>query len=64
MHPATLPIGLLLATFASVTAAPVQMQVQPVPQASDQDELDRYRTQLANMSPRAPQTPADGAIAA
>ncbi len=64
MHPATLPIGLLLATFASVTAAPVQMQVQPVPQAADQDQLDRYRTQMANMSPRAPQNPADGAIAA
>jgi soluble lytic murein transglycosylase len=65
MHPATLPIGLLLATFAGVSAAPLQMQVQPVPQApADQDQLDRYRTQMANMSPRAPQTPADGAIAA
>lgn len=41
------------------------MQVQPVPQAPvNQDQLDRYRTQMANMSPRAPQTPADGAIAA
>ena len=64
MHPATLPIGLLLATFASVTAAPVQMQVQPLPRTADQDQLDRYRTQMANMSPRAPQSPADGAIAA
>ncbi|GAA0663491.1 soluble lytic murein transglycosylase [Sphingomonas insulae] len=64
MHPATLPIGLLLATFAGVTAAPLQMQIQPVPQAADQDQLDRYRTQMANMSPRAPQNPADGAIAA
>ena len=65
MHPATLPIGLLLATFAGISAAPLQMQVQPVPQAPvDQDQLDRYRTQMANMSPRAPQTPADGAIAA
>ncbi len=65
MHPATLPIGLLLATFAGVSAAPLQMQVQPVPQTpADQDQLDRYRTQMANMSPRAPQNPADGAIAA
>ena len=68
MHPATLPIGLLLATVAGVTAAPLQMQVQPVPPAANpaanQDQLDRYRTQMANMSPRAPQTPADGAIAA
>ncbi len=63
MHPATLPIGLLLATFAGVTAAPLQLQVQPVAQ-SGQDPLDRYRTQMANMSPRAPQSPADGAIAA
>jgi soluble lytic murein transglycosylase len=29
-----------------------------------QDQLDQYRTQMANMSPQSPATPADGAIAA
>jgi len=60
MHPASLPIGILLATLAGVTAAPIQQ----LPAAGNADQLDRYRTQMANMSPRAPQSPADGAIAA
>jgi soluble lytic murein transglycosylase len=62
MHAATLPISLLLATLAGVTTAPVQQQPQPGNQP--QDAFDRYRTQMANMSPVAPQSPADGAIAA
>jgi soluble lytic murein transglycosylase len=62
MHAATLPISLLLATLAGVTTAPVQQQPQPGNQP--QDAFDRYRTQMANMSPVAPQGPADGAIAA
>jgi soluble lytic murein transglycosylase len=59
-----LPIGLLLATFAGVSAAPLQLQMPPAAPAANQDQLDRYRTQMANMSPQAPQNPADGAIAA
>jgi soluble lytic murein transglycosylase len=64
MHPATLPIGLLLATFAGVSAAPLQQQFPSSNQPASADQLDRYRTQMANMSPQAPQNPADGAIAA
>ncbi|MCU6452673.1 lytic transglycosylase domain-containing protein [Sphingomonas sp. A2-49] len=64
MHPATLPIGLLLATFAGVTAAPLQTITQPATPAATGDAFDRYRTQMANMSPQAPQNPQDGAIAA
>ncbi|MCP3736345.1 transglycosylase SLT domain-containing protein [Sphingomonas sp. RP10(2022)] len=66
MHPATLPIGLLVATLAGVSAAPLAQQIQAPnpPAASTPDQLDRYRTQMANMSPQAPQSPADGAIAA
>ncbi|MEH3159612.1 MAG: lytic transglycosylase domain-containing protein [Sphingomonas taxi] len=70
MHAATLPIGLLLATLAGVSATPLVQQIQPVspppaaPVPAVPDQLDRYRTQMANMSPQAPQTPADGAIAA
>ena len=63
MHSATLPVSLLLATLAGVSAAP-QQDGQTTPSASVPDALDRYRTQMANMSPQAPQTPADGAIAA
>ena len=68
MHPVTLPIGLLLATFAGVTATPLQRQesqtAAPAARDANQDQLDRYRTQMANMSPQAPQNPQDGAIAA
>ena len=65
MHPATLPVSLLLAAFAGVSAAPlVQQQGAPVAPPSGSDTLERLATQMANMSPRAPQTPADGAIAA
>jgi len=63
MHSATLPVSLLLATLAGVSAAP-QQGGQTAPPASVPDALERYRTQMANMSPQAPQTPADGAIAA
>lgn len=61
MHSATLPVSLLLATLAGVSAAP-QQDGQTTPSASVPDALDRYRTQMANMSPQAPQTPADGAL--
>ncbi len=63
MHPASLPIGILVAAFG-VTAAPLQQQPQPGNQPQTADQLERYRTQMANMAPRPPQSPADGAIAA
>ncbi|WP_287978483.1 lytic transglycosylase domain-containing protein [Sphingomonas sp.] len=55
MHPTSAPIALLFATLAGVVA---------VPQQDSSDQLDRYRTQMANMSPVAPQSPTDGAMAA
>lgn len=66
MHAATLPIGILLAAFTGVTAAPLVQTVQQSapPAPAGQDELDRYRTQMANMAPVPPQNSADGAIAA
>ncbi|WP_271300779.1 lytic transglycosylase domain-containing protein [Sphingomonas sp. CV7422] len=67
MHPANLPLTILLAAFAGVTGAPVQQQPatgNPTTGSPTSDALERYRTQMANMSPQAPRTPADGAIAA
>lgn len=66
MHPATLPISILLATFTGVTAAPL-VQTLPqtgMPPAASPDQLDRYRTQMANMPAQPPQNAADGAIIA
>ena len=52
MNAASLRTGILIALLAGGTATLAQ------------DQLERYRTQMANMSPQAPATPADGAIAA
>ena len=52
MNAATLRTGMIIALLAGGSAVLAQ------------DQLDKYRTQMANMSPQAPATAADGAIAA
>ena len=53
MHASGLRPGILVALAAGAAFTP-----------GGQDDLDRYRTQMANMSAQAPANPADGAIAA
>ena len=52
MNATSLRTGIIVALLAGGTATVAQ------------DQLDRYRTQMANMSAQPPTTPADGAIAA
>jgi soluble lytic murein transglycosylase len=53
MNASSLTAALVVSLLAGAATTPLA-----------QDQLDKYRTQMANMGPNAPQTPADGRIAA
>ncbi|MBB4154116.1 soluble lytic murein transglycosylase [Sphingomonas jinjuensis] len=60
MHSTSIGFGILLAALSSVAATQAGQQVQPLPSP---DQLERFRQQMATMSP-VPPPPGNGAIAA
>jgi soluble lytic murein transglycosylase len=66
MHHLAPKIGLALASIIGVAASGAMLSQQAAPPVGAQDQLDRYRTQMANMGPQssAQAMPADPAIAA